>query len=273
MRLQTCCLYTLAGLLAGIAVAESASAQSRNNNSNASQLATLNSLFNSASEGGGGSSAFGSSLSGGGGAGAGGFGAGGAGAGGFGQGGGAGGFGQGGAAGGSGAGGSGFGGAINQQNQGFIGRNTDANSFIGRSAQGQMNGQGNTGRQGGRQGGGGNRSLDQGLLSQLNGGQNGGNGGSQQQAPIRPRLKAAFDYPAANVGSVVSTAQVRFGKLSARFPQLDQVQVTQADNGTVRLTGSVGSRDTAKLAESLLRLEPGVRNVQNDLEFPPPAPE
>ncbi len=266
MRFQTYCLYAIAGLVAGAAVAGSASAQSRNNNSNASQLATLNSLFNSAS--GGGASAFGSSL---GGAGATGFGAGGAGAGGFGQG--AGGFGQGGTAGGGGVGGSGFGGAVNQQNQGFIGRNTNANSFIGRSAQGQMNGQGNSGRQGGRQGGGGNRSLDQGLLSQLNGGQNGGNGGSQQQAPIRPRLKAAFDYPAANVGSVVSTAQVRFGKLSARFPQLDQVQVTQADDGTIRLTGSVGSRDTAKLAESLLRLEPGVRNVQNDLEFPPPAPE
>jgi len=260
MRFRTYSLYTLATLVAGLFIATPATAQSRNNNSN--QLDSLNSLFNSL--GGGGSSAFGASSSGGG-LGTGGLGGGGQGGNGFGQG--------AGGAGGSGFGNTGLGGAGNQQNQGFIGRNANQNGFIGRTAQGQMNGQGNTGRQGGRQGGGGNRSLDQGLLSQLNGGQNGGGGGQQQPAPIRPRLKAAFDYPAANVGAVVSTAQVRFGKLSTRYPQLDQVQVSQADDGTVRLTGTVGSRDTAKLAESLLRMEPGVRKVQNDLDFPPPAPE
>lgn len=167
---------------------------------------------------------------------------------------------------------SGFG--QNQMNQnannGFIGANGQ-DGFIGRSAQGQANGQqGQRGRQG-RGAGGGNRTLDQGFMNQLN--QQGG-GGMQAQTPqIRPRLKAAFDFPEASAAPVVASSRIRFDKLTARYPQLSQVNVAEGERGVVVLTGEVGSRDTAKMAESLLRLEPGVRGVQNNLTYPAPAAE
>lgn len=156
---------------------------------------------------------------------------------------------------------------LNQQNQGFVGRNTNQNQFIGRTAQGQVNGQqGNQNRN--RGGGGGNRSLDQSIM-------NGGNqaAGTSTMPAIRPRLIAAFDFPAANLSQVATKTQVLIDKLTARYPQMEQVQVSQADKGEILLTGSVNTERDAKLAESLVRLEPGVRKVQNQLTYPPPSPE
>lgn len=163
-----------------------------------------------------------------------------------------------------------MGGAGSNQNGGFIGRNQDMSNFIGRTAQGQAAGGGQGGNQG-RAGGGGNRSLDSGLLNLLNGGQGGGNAATQQPA-IRPRLKAAFDFPARPTGEVIAVSQGRFTEFAARYPKLDAVQMTVGAEGTVVLSGTVPSRDVAKLAESLMRLEPGVRKVENNLSYPQPEP-
>ncbi|MBI1344827.1 BON domain-containing protein [bacterium] len=158
---------------------------------------------------------------------------------------------------------------ITQQNSGFIGRNTgNNNQFIGRTAQGQANGNGQNSGQNRNRGGNGNRSLDQSIL---NGGSN--QAGTSSVPTIRPRLKAAFDFPAADLAKVTTRSQVLFDRLTTRLPQMDQVQVSHADNGDIVLTGSVDSERSAKLAESVIRLEPGVRKVQNDLKYPPPQPE
>jgi len=241
------------GLVAVGLVVSPVAAQTRNNQQGGSGGT---SLFGSGGSGGG--SGAGTSGSAFGGAGTGGAGGGGAGGSAFG--------GAGGAQSGIGQGGFGNSAAGNQQNQGFIGRNTDLNQFIGRTAQGQANGQ-QGGQNRNRGGGGGNRTLDQSLL---NGGQA---AGTSTQPTIRPRLKAAFDFPAANIAQVTTRSQLLFDKLTTRFPEMEQVQVSQAENGDIVLTGSVATARTAKLAESLIRLEPGVRKVQNDLQYPPPAPE
>lgn len=224
-------------------------AQSRNNQGGGTGST---SLFGSGGSGTGGTGGGGSSF--------GGTGTGGAGGSAFG--------GAGGGAGQSGIGQGGFGNsaANTQQNQGFIGRNTDLSQFIGRNAQGQANGQ--QGGQNRNRGGGGNRSLDQSLM-------NGGNqaAGTSTAPTIRPRLKAAFDYTPADVAQVTTRSQVLFDRLTTRFPLMEQVQVSQAENGDIVLTGTVADVRTAKLAESLIRLEPGVRKVQNELQYPPPAPE
>jgi hypothetical protein len=159
---------------------------------------------------------------------------------------------------------------MNQQNGGFIGRNNDVANFIGRAMQGQAGATGGQNAGGRNRGGGGNRQLDPAMLNQMNGGQGGGTG---QQPMIRPRLKTGFSYPAANVAEVVTSTKIRFDKLTTRHPQLSQVELAQGENGTVILTGQVDSEAVAKLAERLIRLEPGVRKIQNDLAFPPPSPE
>lgn len=158
------------------------------------------------------------------------------------------------------------------QNNGFLGRNTDPNAFIGRNNQGQtgnLNGQtGNLGR--GNQGN--RRQLDSNLMNMLNGGQQGG-GQQNQQPVIRPRQKVAFEYPQPQLTSIVVATQKRIEKLAVRYPHLRDVNVTQEEDGTVVLRGTAPSESDAKVAENMLRLEPGVRRVRNELVFPLPRPE
>jgi hypothetical protein len=159
------------------------------------------------------------------------------------------------------------------RNNGFIGRNTDPNAFIGANNQtGNVTGQtGNLGR--GNQGAG-RRQLDAGLMNALNGGQQGGLGGQQnQQLIIRPRQKIAFEYTQPEFQAVVSTTQTRIEKLAVRYPQFADMRLQQETDGTVILRGTAPSEADAKLAENMIRLEPGVRRVRNELVYPPPRPE
>lgn len=162
------------------------------------------------------------------------------------------------------------------QNNGFLGVNNNPNNFLGRNPQGQpnaANGQtGNLGR--GNNRGGGNRQLDNNLMNMLNGnGQQGGAGGQTQQPVIRPRQKVAFEYPQPKLDAVVNTSQTRIQKLATRHPRLSDVKVSTEQDGTVVLRGSAPTEADAKVAESMLRLEPGVRKIRNELTFPPPQPE
>lgn len=237
-------------------------AQNRGNTGQNGQGGSGSSMFSS---GTGGGSSFGSSGLGGTG-GTGGFGqSGGLGQGGFGQ-----------------QGGTGFGQNRNtgltgqNQNNGFLGVNNNPNNFIGRNNQGQngnMNGQtGNVGR--GNQRGGNNRQLDSNLMNMLNGNnQQGGGGGQSQQPVIRPRQKVAFEYPQPKLEAVVATTQTRLQKLAVRYPHLGDVQLAQETDGTIVLRGSAPTEADAKVAESMIRLEPGVRKIRNELTFPPPKPE
>jgi len=161
---------------------------------------------------------------------------------------------------------SGFGGqnqlGANGNNGGILGRNTNQNQFLGRNVQNQGAG-GNTGLGGGR-GGGGNRGNN-GLNSQ-NGG---GNGANANQTPlVRPRQKVAFDYRLPTSAAIQTTLETRLTKLSAKAPGLKSVMVAVEDKGEVVLRGEVTSVSESKLAENMLRLEPGVRTVRNELTFP-----
>jgi hypothetical protein len=162
------------------------------------------------------------------------------------------------------------------QNNGFLGINNNPNNFIGRNNQGQngnLNGQtGNLGR--GNNQGGNRRQLDPSLQQMLNGGnQGGGNGQTSQQPVIRPRQKVAFEYPQPKLDAIVTTTQTRLQKLSVRYPRLSDVQLAQEADGTIVLRGSAPTEADARVAESMIRLEPGVRKTRNELTFPPPRPE
>lgn len=158
---------------------------------------------------------------------------------------------------------------------GFVGQNFGTGQFVGQAnaAGGAQNGQRNA------QGGANRGAVDRNISQMLNGGGMGGNfnngggmggGGTSQQIPIRPQQRIAFDFPKPPANQLLMSAQTRFAKLSARQPQLAGLGISVSTDGVATLTGQVASENQKKLAEQLLRLEPGIRNVQNELQFPTP---
>lgn len=148
------------------------------------------------------------------------------------------------------------------QGQGnFVGRN--ANQFVGMNAMTGSNMQG--GMNGGRQNFlGGNR----GGLN-LDGQQNfNQNGGMQQQVPLRAQQRIAFEYPRLAHPAMQTQVETRFNKLTTRHPHIQGVKFEADDAGLVVLRGEVKSESAAKLAEKLVRLEPGVKSVRSELTFP-----
>ena len=157
----------------------------------------------------------------------------------------------------------------NGNNGGILGRNTNQNGILGRNVQNQ--GLGGNNNLGGGRGGGGNRGNGNNGLNAQNGGS--GNGGNANQTPIiRPRLEVAFDFPKPKTDAIQVKLETRLTKLSVKSPGLKSVTVAVEDKGEVVLSGEVGSESESKLAENLLRLEPGVRTVRNELTFPVATP-
>jgi hypothetical protein len=173
--------------------------------------------------------------------------------------------------------GAGFGNMGNAQG-GFVGRNANANQFIGMNQNTGGNGQGMNGLQSLMGGQGGNRGLG-GLGSRganpapNNFDQNQNPQGQSQQPSLRARQKIAFSYPKPRVAGIHTQVQQRFGKLTDRNVAMKNVRFATEGSGTVVLRGQVASQADARLAEKLVRLEPGVKSVRSELTFPAPAVE
>jgi osmotically-inducible protein OsmY len=86
--------------------------------------------------------------------------------------------------------------------------------------------------------------------------------------PIRAQQRIAFEYPKITAPAMQTQAQVRFNKLTANSPAMRGVTLAAEDGGVVVLKGQVASESAAKLAEKLVRLEPGVKSVRSELTFP-----
>lgn len=149
---------------------------------------------------------------------------------------------------------------------GFLGANNNPNNFIGRNTQGQQATTANTNRQNFR--GGQQRGLDQSLLNLLSGANQNTGTSSNRTNTIRPRQKVNFEHPTLQAKVVVDNVKERFQKLSTRYPHLKTIELIPAEEGRVILRGQVESENASKLAESLVRLEPGVKSIQNELRYP-----
>ena len=79
-------------------------------------------------------------------------------------------------------------------------------------------------------------------------------------------MRIGFDTPA--TVPTVSTARFteRFADIVARRPALRGVNVEADESGRVLLKGTVDSEGARDLAAAIVRLEPGVRDVVNELE-------
>ncbi len=179
--------------------------------------------------------------------------------------------GAGGNRGGTGFGNSGSGSGNNQgANQaGFVGRNVNPNQFIGlNTLTGGNQGQLNNGRQN-LLGALGNRNAN--LSGQQN--LNPTNSGQNQPTPLRARQKIAFEYSKPQPAAIHSAVQLRLGKFSSRNALLKNITVSVDDRGVAVLHGDAGSASTARLAENLVRQEPGVKSVRSELTYPAIAEE
>lgn len=142
---------------------------------------------------------------------------------------------------------------------GFVGRSDNAGRFVGQGQAGQQAGLGarGLGQLGGRGGG-----------QNGNGNQNnnfGGNNANQSPRRVRPQLKVAFNTRPVPTTAIATSLQQRFSGETLTAGTLRGVQFQMSDEGVVTLSGSVASQDAKSLAAAMVRLEPGVRKVVNEL--------
>ncbi|HEX6987254.1 MAG TPA: BON domain-containing protein, partial [Planctomycetaceae bacterium] len=87
----------------------------------------------------------------------------------------------------------------------------------------------------------------------------------RERLPMRPTQRIAFDFTPATPAAAVERVTSRFDGIVSRRPELSGVTFATDDSGRVVLRGTVPSDDARQLAAALVRLEPGVREVVNEL--------
>jgi hypothetical protein len=174
-----------------------------------------------------------------------------------------------------GMGGMGQGGMGGQQQGGnFLGVNNNQTQFLGRGNTGQQGGMGQNGmNQFGNNGGnrGGNRGNNLNTMNSMLGNSGMNSGMNRQQPAVRPRQKVAFDYPVPKTDTLHVNLKSQLDRISLRHPGMSNVLLSTEPSGELVLRGAVKSEADAKRAVNLVRLEPGVRSVRNELTFPPSA--
>ncbi len=144
---------------------------------------------------------------------------------------------------------------------GFIGRDDNAGRFVGDQRIGQQLPRGaNMRRFGSRSG----RST---RANQRFGSR--GLGASASRIRFRPQQRIAFRYQAPQPGQLAATVRLRLEKLQQRGTPLQGLKISADAQGTVVLQGRVESEEARRLAVALIRLEPGVRRVEDRLEVSP----
>jgi len=98
-------------------------------------------------------------------------------------------------------------------------------------------------------------------------------GGNQQQAGTPRRIPVAFrvafttpQVSSLRVGTLAAANNIGVQRFVPLRPQLSGINVNVTPAGVVTLTGAVPDASSRRLAANLLRLQPGVRSIQNQLQ-------
>jgi osmotically-inducible protein OsmY len=166
-------------------------------------------------------------------------------------------------------------------NSGFIGRNDQfMNQFIGRGDPNATGTTGTTGRNGTMRNQGGNQNArnfaqrNQGRgnngrngNSFNNGNFNGNNGAAATQRTIQyqPRQQVDFTYRSPAPAAVQGAVNERLSGMALNAAALRNIDVSIDDNRLVTLRGEVADDRAKRMAEIVARMEPGVRDVKNEL--------
>ena len=140
--------------------------------------------------------------------------------------------------------------SVNTQAQSFVG-GSGAQSFVGGGMQGNANRS--------------NRQFQ--AFQQQQGMTNQGMGTTGSPRQIKSALRVNFSGPAASdlqrSGRTAPANRASLDRFAAKNPQFAGLNVTLSPTGVAVLQGTVPSADAARLAANLLRLQPGVRSVDN----------
>lgn len=84
---------------------------------------------------------------------------------------------------------------------------------------------------------------------------------------IRTALRVSFNFPTPSQSSLgnVGANRVSLQRFLVFRPELAGITVQQQANGVVVMTGEVQDAETRRLATGLLRIQPGVRGVRDQL--------
>lgn len=93
---------------------------------------------------------------------------------------------------------------------------------------------------------------------------------TSQNRPYAPRLRVDFDRPAVAATALAGTLSNRLAGLLNQNRVQGQLELAVEDS-TAILRGTVASTKQRTLVEQLVRLEPGVGQVRNELQVTPPA--
>lgn len=143
---------------------------------------------------------------------------------------------------------------------GSLGDQVGQNQFVGQGNQGQFIGNRQVGTQQGQ--------GTQARFQQAGGGQGFRQPDNDQQGSerrIRPRYRIAFDYNIAGTATIAERSRQQLQTFRTAFNLPDTISVEFDDAGTVILRGEAQSAEMSRLITNVVRLEPGVRNVKNEL--------
>ncbi len=90
---------------------------------------------------------------------------------------------------------------------------------------------------------------------------------------IRTALAISFNYPTASTaqqtGRLADANSLSLARFRATRPELSGINVSLTSQGTAVLTGALPTADSSRLAANLIRLQPGVRKVENQIAVTP----
>ncbi|WP_145364014.1 BON domain-containing protein [Stratiformator vulcanicus] len=150
---------------------------------------------------------------------------------------------------------------------GFVGRSDNVGRFVGEQQAGTQQ-VGRAGGSGGRDLSAlGNRGNQRGAGVDRN---SGPASGANRSIPLpRPVQRIGFDYPKRTQADVIASADVTIRRFEDSLGEAASIEIAAEAEGRIVLRGTVSSERERLLAETLLRMEPGVGRVVNELRVDP----
>lgn len=143
---------------------------------------------------------------------------------------------------------------------GFVGNSQNSGRFVGSQFSGQQQVRaGSTGRNmfssGGRGRAGGSGRFTMPNQSSRN----------SRTKRVRPRHRVAFSFSSRSMTTIKTSLDTRFSFLLPRRPEFKGVTIAVGKAGELTLAGEVPSATARRMAVAMVRMEPGVRKVTNEL--------
>jgi hypothetical protein len=82
---------------------------------------------------------------------------------------------------------------------------------------------------------------------------------------VRPQLRVAFSFQSRSITTIKTSLDTRFSMLLASRPQFKGVTISVGKKGELMLAGEVPNSAARRMAAAMVRMEPGVRKVTNQL--------